>query len=97
MRSSWRAPASQAADAATTLHAVELGAREMNPFVDWLLTNYGSATFIAAKFAVTLPVVRAYPDLSSDLVAVLNGVTCAVAANNARIAGELEKSRQASE
>jgi hypothetical protein len=87
----------QAADTTTTLHAVDLGAREMNPFVNWLLTNYGSTAFIAAKIAVTLLVVKAYPDLSSDLVAVLNGVTCAVAANNARIAGELEKSRQVSE
>ena len=81
----------QAADATTTLHAVDLGAREMNPVVNWLLTNYGSAAFIAAKLAVTLLVVKAYPELSSDLVAVLNGVTCAVAANNARIASQLSE------
>ena len=87
----------QAVDTTTTLHAVDLGAREMNPIVNWLLTNYGSTAFIAAKIAVTLLVVKAYPELSSDLVAVLNGVTCAVAATNARIAGELEKSRQVSE
>lgn len=81
----------QAADTTTTLHAVDLGAREMNPFVNWLLTNYGSSAFIAAKIAVTLLVVKAYPDLSSDLVAVLNGVTCAVAANNARIASQVSE------
>jgi hypothetical protein len=40
---------------------------------------------------VTLLVVKAYPDLSSDLVAVLNGLTCALAANNARIARQVSE------
>jgi len=81
----------QAADATTTLHAVNLGAREMNPVVDWMLTNYGATAFIAAKIAVSVLLLKVYPEVSSDLIAVLNGLTCAVAANNARVAGELEK------
>lgn len=81
----------QAADTATTLHALDLGAREGNPFVDRLLTNLGPGGFIAAKLAVTLLVLHYYPDLSSDLVIVINAATCAVAAHNAYVASQLER------
>jgi hypothetical protein len=81
----------QAADTVTTFHALDLGAREANPFVDRLLTNLGPGGFIAAKIAVTLAVLHYYPDLSSDLVIVINAATCAVAAHNAYVASQLER------
>ena len=81
----------QAADAVTTLHALDLGAREVNPVVQYLLTEFGPAGFIAAKIGVTLLVLHYYPVLSPDLVIFVNGVTCAVAAHNAWVAGQLER------
>ena len=82
--------ACQAADAVTTLHAVSIGAREANPIVERLLTEFGPGGFIAAKIGVTLLVLHYYPVLPSGLVIFANGVTCAVAAHNATIAGKLE-------
>ena len=79
----------QAADAATTLHAIELGAREANPVVAWLLEKFGPGGFVAAKAAVTALFLHAYPEVSSGLVVLLNGATCAVAGRNAAIASEL--------
>jgi hypothetical protein len=87
----------QAADAVTTLHAIDLDAREANPVVKWLLENYGAGGFIAAKAGVTLLFLQVYPEVSSDLVILLNGVTCAVAARNAHIASEAERKAQPSE
>jgi hypothetical protein len=81
----------QAADAVTTLHARDLGGREANPFVERLFGEFGAGGFIAAKIGVTLLVLHYYPDLSSDLVILVNGVTCAVAAHNALVASELER------
>jgi len=81
----------QAADTVTTIHALDHGAREANPFVDRLLTTFGPGGFIAAKLAVTLLVLHYYPDLSSDLVIVINAATCAVAAHNAYVASQLER------
>ena len=81
----------QAADTVTTLHALDLGAREANPVVDRLLKEFGAGGFIAAKIGVTLLFLKVYPDISSDLVILVNGVTCAVAARNAVIAGKLER------
>jgi hypothetical protein len=81
----------QAADTVTTLHALDLGAREGNPFVDRLLTNLGPGGFVAAKIAVTLAVLHYYPDLSSDFVVLINAATCAVAAHNAHVASQLER------
>ena len=85
----------QAADTVTTLHALDKGAREANPFVDRLLTTLGPGGFVAAKVAVTLLVLHYYPDLSSDLVIVINAATCAVAAHNGYVASQMEA--QASE
>ena len=87
----------QAADTITTLHATSLGAREVNPFVRWLLETTGPGGFIAAKIGVTLLVIQVYPEMSADLVRLVNGVTCTVAAHNAYVAGQLEKAAQASE
>jgi hypothetical protein len=80
----------QTADTVTTLHATALGAREVNPFVRWILETTGPAGFITAKIAVTLLVVQVHPEMSADLVRLLNGVTCAVAAHNAHVAAKLE-------
>jgi hypothetical protein len=87
----------QGADTVTTLHATSLGAREANPFVGWLLETTGPGGFIAAKIAVTLLVVQIHPQMSADLVRLVNGVTCGVAAHNAYVAGRQEKQAQAAE
>jgi len=63
----------QAADAGTTLHAAGLGAREANPFVEWLLAQFGPSGFIAAKIGVTLLVLHYHPVLPSGLVSLANG------------------------
>jgi hypothetical protein len=89
--------ACQAADTTTTLYAVSRGAREANPVVEWLLEKTGPGGFIAAKIAVTLLFLKYYPDISSDLVILLNGVTCGVAAHNARVISQLENAPQPSE
>lgn len=81
----------QAADTVTTLHGISLGARETNPIVAWILEKSGPYGLIAVKAGVTLLVLHHYPVLSSDLLALANGVTCAAAANNARVAAKLEK------
>ncbi|HEU0259204.1 MAG TPA: DUF5658 family protein [Burkholderiales bacterium] len=81
----------QAADTVTTLHAVSLGAREANPVVRWLLETFGPGGFIAAKVGVTLLFLHYYPDISSDVVILVNGVTCAVAAHNLRVASQLPR------
>jgi len=89
--------ACQAADTATTLHAVSIGAREANPVVEWLLDKTGPGGFIAAKIAVTLLFLKYYPDISSDLVILVNGLTCGVAAHNARVIYQLKDAPQPSE
>jgi hypothetical protein len=85
----------QAADTVTTLRAVELGAREANPVVEWLIENLGPGGFMAAKAGATVLFLSVYPDVPSGLVMLLNGVTCAVAAHNARIVVQLERERPA--
>lgn len=80
----------QAADTVTTLHALDLGARERNPVVEFLLERFGAGGFIAAKIGVTLLVLHYYPALPSGIVYLANGVTCGVALHNALVAGELE-------
>jgi hypothetical protein len=85
----------QAADTVTTLRAVELGAREANPVVEWLIENLGPGGFVAAKAGATALFLSVYPDVPSGLVMLLNGVTCAVAAHNARIVVQLERERPA--
>lgn len=86
--------ACQAADTATTLYAVSIGGREANPVVEWLLDNAGPGGFIAAKIAVTLLFLKYYPDISSDLVILVNGLTCGVAAHNARVIYKLKEAQQ---
>jgi hypothetical protein len=81
--------ACQAADAVTTWHALDLGAREANPFVEWLLENFGAGGFFAAKVGVTLLFLQVYPEISSTVVVALNAATCGIALRNAVIAGEL--------
>ena len=89
--------ACQAADATTTLYAVSNGAQEANPVVDWLLEHWGSTGFIATKVAVTLLFLKYYPDISSDLVILVNGLTCGAAAHNAYVIYKLEPAPQPSE
>jgi hypothetical protein len=86
--------ACQAADTGTTLYAVSNGAREANPVVEWILENAGPGGFIAAKIAVTLLFLKYYPDISSDVVILVNGLTCGVAAHNARVIYKLKETPQ---
>lgn len=79
----------QTADAVTTLRAIELGAREANPIVDWLLEKSGPGGFMAVKAGATALFLSVYPVVPSGLVMLVNGATCAVAARNARIAVSL--------
>ena len=79
----------QAADTVTTLHGISLGAKEANPIVAWIMEKSGTPGFIAVKVGVTLVVLYHYPVISSDLLAVANGVTCAAAAHNMRVANQL--------
>ena len=81
----------QAADTATTLHGLELGAKEANPVVARLLDRFGPQGFIAVKTGVTLLVLHHYAAISPDLLAVLNGLTCGVAAHNANVASRLQR------
>jgi len=83
----------QAADTATTLHALSLGGRERNPVVRALLDTFGPEGFIAAKIGVTLLVLHSYPALSMDLLATIDGITCAAAANNAVVARRLSEKK----
>jgi hypothetical protein len=85
----------QLADTVTTLRAVELGAREANPVVEWLLEKFGPGGFMAAKAGAAALFLAVYPDVPSGIVILLNGVTCAVAAHNARLVIELEGKRPA--
>ncbi|HEX7052388.1 MAG TPA: DUF5658 family protein [Burkholderiales bacterium] len=79
----------QAADAATTLEGVSRGAEERNPVVGGIFERFGAAGFLAAKAGVTLLVLHNYAELSRDLVATLDGVTCAAAAHNGYVISRL--------
>ena len=79
------------ADTVTTLRALELGAREANPLVDWLIQKTGPGGFMVAKVGATALLLSVYPDVSSGVMALVNGLTCAVAAHNARIVMRLEE------
>ena len=87
----------QVADTVTTLRAVELGGREANPMVEWLPKQFGGGGFVAPTPPATALFLSVYPDVPSGLVILLNGVTCAVAAHNARIVIRLEEQRGQSE
>ena len=73
----------------TTLEGIKRGAKELNPMVDALLAAVGPAGFVAVKVGVTAVVLQHYAELSQALLATLNGVTCAVAAHNAYVLGQL--------
>ena len=83
----------QVADTVTTLRALELGGREANPVVEWLIEQTGPGGFMAAKFGATALFLTVYPDVPSGLVMLVNGATCLVAAHNARIVIKLEEKR----
>ena len=68
---------------------MEQGGRELNPIVAAVFEALGPGGFIAAKLGVTLLVLHYHAELSSALLATVNGVTCAAAANNARVASKL--------
>ena len=80
----------QAADASTTLHAMELGARERNPVVAALLNAFGPTGFVLAKLGATLLLVHVHPDVPQGLMALANGITCGAAVNNAKVIRELK-------
>ena len=85
----------QTADTVTTLDGISQGAREANPIVAWIMEKSGTPGFIAVKAGVTLLVLHHYAAVSSDLMALVNGLTCAVAAHNMRVAGELSRRSRA--
>jgi hypothetical protein len=72
---------------------MEQGARELNPVVAAVLETVGTAGFIAAKLGVTLLVLHYHAELSTALLATVNGITCAAAANNAAVARQLSTTR----
>src|SRR5919109_3316719 len=80
----------QGADAITTLRGIDLGAREANPVVDWLLAHLGPGGFIAVKAGAALLLLHIYPEVSAHAVGLVNGLTCAAAAHNARVAAKLK-------
>jgi hypothetical protein len=79
----------EAADTATTIHAMDQGAEELNPVVAKVFETLGTAGFIAVKAGVTLLVLHYHAGLSTALLATVNSVTCAAAANNAVVANKL--------
>ena len=79
----------QAADAATTLYALDRGAEELNPIVAAILDLSGPAGFIFAKVGVTVLVYRHYMEISSGVLAVASAATCGVAIHNANVARKL--------
>ena len=81
----------QTADTVTTLHGISLGAKEANPIVAWIMEKSGTPGFIAVKAGVTLLVIYHYPAISADLLALANGLTCAAAAHNMRVANQLSR------
>lgn len=83
----------QTADTVTTLEGISQGAREANPIVAWILEKSGAPGFVAVKAGVTLLVLHHYGAISGDLMAVVNGLTCAAAAHNLRVAEKLSRSR----
>jgi hypothetical protein len=83
--------ACQAADTVTTLQALDAGAREMNPVVRYLIEEFGPEGFVAAKIGVTLLVLHYYPVISSDVIVLINGLTCGVAAHNAWVTYQMKR------
>ena len=81
----------QTADTVSTLHGISLGAKEANPFVAWIMEKSGTPGFVAVKAGVTLLVLHHYPVIAADLLAVANGITCAAAAHNMRVANQLSR------
>jgi hypothetical protein len=70
---------------------VSRGAEERNPVVGGLLAALGPAGFVAAKAGVTLLVLKNYAEVSRDLLAAVDGITCAAAAHNAYVIGKLPR------
>jgi len=84
----------QAADTATTVHALDQGAEELNPFVAKILETLGTLGFIAVKLGVTLLVVHYHAEISTGLLATVNVVTCGAATHNALVARRLAAERE---
>jgi len=70
---------------------MEQGGRELNPIVAAVLEALGPGGFIAAKLGVTLVLLRHHAELSTGLLASVNLITCAAAANNAVVASKLRR------
>jgi hypothetical protein len=87
----------QAADAGTTLHAMELGARELNPIVGAMLNTLGPTGFVLAKAGVTLFLLNVHSTVPMGIMAVANGITCGAAANNTAVAARLSRERKEKE
>ena len=61
----------------------------------WILDHFGKEGFVAVKAGVTIAVLHYYPVISQDLLAVADGITCAAAANNVRVARKLVNQQEA--
>ena len=87
----------QAADAGTTLYALDAGARELNPIVGTMLATLGPTGFVLAKAGVTLFLLNVHSTVPMGIMAVANGITCGAAANNARVAARLSREKKEKE
>src|SRR5439155_3878225 len=79
----------QAADAGTTLYALDAGARELNPIVGTMLATLGPTGFVLAKAGVTLFLLNVHSTVPMGIMGVGNGSTSGAAANNERVAAQL--------
>ena len=82
----------QTADAVTTTIALERGAVEKNPIMGKIITKFGYFGMFAVKAAIVYYAFHHFNKTSETervIMAGLNGVTCAVAANNAALAKSL--------
>jgi len=74
--------ACQAADAVTTIAAINHGAVETNPIVAWAIKHAGYAGMIGLKVALVAAVYYWLDDIHPDVIAVGSAITCGIAIHN---------------
>lgn len=75
----------QAADTATTVKAIQAGAKEQNPLWRPIIEKLGLAGFVVGKIALTVALVAYADTLPKEGLAAVNVITCAAAVNNLRV------------